>query len=80
MHADHEQLRIYLAEAKQATELQVERIRLDGYKLAEKEQVQVQMAYELQAAQDAIHAASCRWDNDNQRCTAQLAALKNEHA
>eukprot|EP00972_Heterocapsa_arctica_P024920 3674013-Heterocapsa_arctica.AAC.1 len=37
------------------------------------------MAYELNTAHDALHAANCRWENDNQRCTAQLAALKNEN-
>eukprot|EP00972_Heterocapsa_arctica_P060741 8960063-Heterocapsa_arctica.AAC.1 len=36
------------------------------------------MAYELNNSQEALHAANCRWENNNIRVTAQIAALKNE--
>eukprot|EP00972_Heterocapsa_arctica_P079812 11759281-Heterocapsa_arctica.AAC.1 len=76
--ADQDQLRIYLAEATFNANMMFERAHLDAFKLAEKGEVQVQMAYELSTTQDALRAASCRWESDNTRVTAQMAALRGE--
>eukprot|EP00972_Heterocapsa_arctica_P108064 15915294-Heterocapsa_arctica.AAC.1 len=36
------------------------------------------MAYELNTTQDSLHAANCKWESDNMRVTAQIAAVRSE--
>ncbi len=78
MNEDQDQLRMYLAEANVSHNLHHEERRLDAYKLAEKDEIQVQMAYELNTAQEALHAAHNKWQTDNQTVTGQINAMKKE--
>eukprot|EP00972_Heterocapsa_arctica_P115532 16448263-Heterocapsa_arctica.AAC.1 len=46
--------------------------------MREKDAVTVQLSYELHESQERLHAANCRWENDNARVSAQIAALQGE--
>ena len=78
MNEDQTQLRHYLAESVLKRSLLEERTRLDWQIMAEKDELQIQTAHELNNAQEAVHAAQNKWQVDNMNVTAQINSLKKD--